>query len=357
MVRLRPLAVRCLASLFTHSFTTRRFFILFRSLVLYTLSLQINPIVRYLFFFNGPLFNRHNIKMSFSKMTNTIALVAALLVSSASAHTYVEKFTANGRTYKGFYQGSNVDPQNRSPAWWTNQGYGLQPVYGNELSAPDFIAHRDASPSPRTAAVTAGTDVTFKWFHKGECGVNEQGWDCSHHGWTATYLAPCNGNCKDVEKTELEFFKIHESALIDYREGRYSDGTPEAQTGYWGTDAIFYDNDNTQSVTIPTAIPSGNYVLRTEVMSVHNNGDVSNRQFWPQAFNVRVTGGDDSAPIPQGVKATELYNADDAILQFDLYWHEAGKTFPTAPGPAVSSAIAASISGKKARRHVKDFSS
>lgn len=292
--------------------------------------------------------------MSLSKMTSIIALVAALLVSSASAHTYVEKFTANSKSYHGFYQGSKVDPKNTSPAWWTNQGWGQQPVYGNELSSPDIIAHMDASPSPHTAPVAAGTDVIFKWFRTGECG-NEVGWDCSHHGWTATYLAPCNGDCKDVEKTELKFFKIHESALIDYREGRYSNGRPEAQTGFWGTDAIFYDNDNTQSVTIPTAIPSGNYVLRTEVMSVHNNGDVSNRQFWPQAFNVKVTGGDDYASIPEGVKATELYNADDAILQFDLYWHEPGKTFPTAPGPAIPSAIAGSLS-EKARRHIRDFS-
>jgi cellulase len=91
----------------------------------------------------------------------------------------------------------------------------------------------DASPSPYTADAPAGSKVTFHWHHTGTCGGGEDGWDCSHHGFTATYLAPCNGDCKNVDKTKLEFFKIHESALIDYRSGRYSQGAKkEAYIGY-----------------------------------------------------------------------------------------------------------------------------
>jgi len=215
----------------------------------------------------------------------------------------------------------------------------------------DIIAHIDASPSPYTADAPAGSKVTFHWHHTGSCGGGEDGWDCSHHGFTATYLAPCNGDCKNVDKTKLEFFKIHESALIDYRPGRFSQGEKKTQSGYWATDAIFYDQGGAQSVTIPKGIPSGNYVLRTEVMSVHNNGDVSRRQFWPQCFNVKVTGGSDGAKVPAGKKGTELYSANDALLKWDIYWHEADKTFPTAPGPALASVA----SFKVRRNHPKDF--
>jgi len=212
----------------------------------------------------------------------------------------------------------------------------------------------DASPSPYTAEAPAGEEVTFHWHHTGTCGAgDEDGWDCSHHGWTATYLASCNGECKNVDKTKLEFFKIHESALIDYRSGRYSQGPAKEQVGYWGTDAIFYNQGNAQSVTIPKEIPSGNYVLRTEVMSIHNNGDVAERQFWPQAFNIKVTGGDDSASVPAGKKATELYSANDALLKWDLYQHDAGKTIASVPGT-----LLASVASVKARRsHPRDFSS
>jgi cellulase len=156
------------------------------------------------------------------------------------------------------------------------------------------IAHFNATSSPYTKPAPAGSQVTFHWHRTGTCGGQgtqaETGWDCSHHGWTATYLAPCPADCKDVDKTQLKFFKIHESALIDYRAGRWSKDTPGEWTGYWGTDDIFYKNGNKQTVTIPSNIPSGNYVLRTEVMSKHNNGPddsqtVSSTQFWPQACN------------------------------------------------------------------------
>ncbi|KAH7553275.1 glycoside hydrolase [Bipolaris maydis] len=289
--------------------------------------------------------------MSMSKIFQTTAFVAAL-ISTVAGHTSVEKFEAGGKTYEGYRQASKVDPGNQSPAWWTAQGWGYQPIYGDKIAHPDIIAHKDASPSPYTVPVPAGSDVTFHWHHEGSCGGGEEGWDCSHHGWTATYLAPCNGDCAKVDKTTLQFFKIHESALIDYRKGRYSSGSPQEQTGYWGTDAIFYDNGNTQKVKIPSDIPSQNYVLRTEVVSIHNNGDVSNRQFWPQAFNIKVTGGKDGAKVPAGKKGTELYKASDALLKWDLYWHKAGQTAPDAPGPQI-----ASVASSSSRRHARDFSS
>ncbi|RMZ73225.1 glycoside hydrolase family 61 [Pyrenophora seminiperda CCB06] len=291
--------------------------------------------------------------MSMSKIFQTGALLAAL-ISTAAGHTAVEKFECGGKTYDGYYQGSKVDPGNQSPAWWTNQGWGYQPIYGDQINSPDIIAHKDASPSPYTAEAPAGSDVTFHWHHEGDCGADEQGWDCSHHGWTATYLAPCNGDCAKVDKTALSFFKIHQSALVDYREGRYSQGDPKEQTGFWGTDDIFYNHGNAQTVTIPSEIPSGNYVLRTEVMSVHNNGAVKNRQFWPQAFNVKVTGGDDSKQVPAGKKGTQLYNASDDLLQWDLYWHPAEKTIDVVPGVQLA-AVAASV--QKKRSHPRDFSS
>lgn len=286
-----------------------------------------------------------------SKIFQTSALLAAL-ISSVAGHTSVEQFEAGGKTYEGFRQASKQDPGNQSPAWWTNQGWGYQPVYGDKLAHPDIIAHIDASPSPYTVEAPAGENVTFHWHHEGTCDDGESGWDCSHHGWTATYLAPCNDDCANVDKTTLEFFKIHQSALIDYRSGRYSSGSPQEQTGYWGTDAIFYDNNNAQSVTIPKEIPSGNYVLRTEVMSIHNNGAVKNRQFWPQAFNIKVTGGDDSKQVPDGKKGTELYNASDELLQWNLYWHTAEETVEDAPGPLLAT-VASLVN---LRRHARDFS-
>ncbi|KAF3037437.1 hypothetical protein E8E11_004415 [Didymella keratinophila] len=289
-----------------------------------------------------------------SKIFNTAILLAGL-VAQVSGHTAVESAEIGGKTYKGF-RGASIDAplEDGSPAWKTNQGWGYQPVMGDSINKADIIAHKDATPSPNTAEAPAGSKVTFHWHHEGSCGEGEEGWDCSHHGWTATWLAACNGDCSKVDKTELEFFKIDQVALTSYPKGtRYAEGgQAQGYTGKWGTDAIFYDNGNAHTVTIPSEIPSGNYVLRTEVASIHNNGAVSNRQFWPQAFNIKVTGGDDSKPVPAGVKGTEIYSTKDELLVWDLYWHEPEKTVGDAPGPELASVAVAS----NTRRHARDFS-
>lgn len=272
-----------------------------------------------------------------SKFVNTAAVLVAAFASQATAHTYVKEFEAGGKTYAGFYAADKSGGDDSSPAWRTNQGWGFQPVFGDKINDPDIIAHIDAEPSPFTAPVDAGSDVKFTWQHDGECGGNEVGWDCSHHGWTATWLAPCDGDCANVKKEDLSFFKIHQAGLIDYPAGtRFTEGGDTADTGYWGTDDIFYKNGNTQTVTIPKDLPSGDYVLRTEVASVHNNGALSERQFWPQALNIAIQNGNDNAAVPAGIKATEIYSASDEQLTFDLYQHAAGVTFE-APGPAVAS--------------------
>ncbi|CAI6332030.1 unnamed protein product [Periconia digitata] len=279
----------------------------------------------------------------------TGALLAAL-VTSVAGHTDVTEVTIGGKTYKGFYGASKAECKSDSPAWCTNQGWGHQPVMGDKINHADIIAHIDASPSSYTAEAPAGSDVTFKWFRTGSCEAkNEVGWDCSHHGSTSTWLAPCNGDCSKVDKTQLSFFKIHESGLLGYPAGtRYAQGSAKGQTGKWATDEIFYDNGNKQTVKIPKGIPNGNYVLRTEVMSIHNNGPVSERQFWPQAFNIKVTGGSGST-TPQGIKATQIYKSSDALLTFDMYNHAAGATI-SVPGPKVASVASASK-----RSHARDF--
>jgi cellulase len=296
-----------------------------------------------------------------SKITSSLAVIAALF-TTASAHTRAKTWKINGKDYPGYYQGTKVDPKVVSPAWWTAQGWGLQPIYGNQISSPDFIAHKDASPSPFTAEAPAGSTVTVTWYHEGgECGSGtEQGWDCSHHGWAAAYLAPCGdnaaGDCAKVDKNSLKFFKIQEVGLTGYPAGtRYAKGeAPQAYPGKWGTDFIFYENKNQQNIKIPTSIPNGNYVLRTEVMSIHNgNEGVQAIQFWPQAANIKVTGGKDKASIPAGKKATELYTAKEPIFNFNLYWHTpATQTFATIGSQSIDPAVAASV---KTRRHARDL--
>lgn len=72
-----------------------------------------------------------------SKIMQTGALLAAL-ISAVAGHTSVETFEAGGKSYPGFRAASKQDPKNQSPAWWTNQGWGYQPVMGSKLNHPDM---------------------------------------------------------------------------------------------------------------------------------------------------------------------------------------------------------------------------
>jgi cellulase len=84
--------------------------------------------------FNKTFFRKPFIAiMPMSKIIQTSALVAAL-ISTVTGHTSVEKFEAGGKTYEGYRQASKQDPGNQSPAWWTNQGWGYQPIYGDKLN-------------------------------------------------------------------------------------------------------------------------------------------------------------------------------------------------------------------------------
>ena len=105
-----------------------------------------------------------------SKIISILAASATLL-NTATAHTAVEKFVIGGVEYPGFYQGSKQDPGDQSPAWWTEQGWGYQPIYGDAINTADFICHIGASPSPYTVEAPAGSDITFTWKHEGECGT------------------------------------------------------------------------------------------------------------------------------------------------------------------------------------------
>jgi cellulase len=70
-----------------------------------------------------------------SKILQTGALLAAFL-SFVAGHTAVEKFEAGGVSYDGFRAASKADGSDNSPAWWTNQGWGYQPVMGDKLNDP-----------------------------------------------------------------------------------------------------------------------------------------------------------------------------------------------------------------------------
>lgn len=179
---------------------------------------------------------------------------------------------------------------------WSTTATDLGFVSPSAYQSPDVICHENAKPGALTAPVTAGSNVQLEWTE----------WPESHHGPVITYLASCDGDCANVDKSTLKFFKIDTKGLLDNSD----------PPGTWATDEMI-DNNNVWTVTIPSDIASGNYVLRNEIIALHSAGDENGAQNYPQCLNIKVIGG--GSKKPEGTAGTKLYEADAPGILCNIY--------------------------------------
>lgn len=132
---------------------------------------------------------------------------------------------------------------------------------------------------------------------------------------------------------EVDFFKIDEA-------------TYDPKTMTWGTDWLM-KNKNVRTVTIPSDIKPGIYVVRHEIISLHNalNDDYikksSGAQFYPQCIKVKVTG--DGTATPTGSKFPGTYKWDERGILVNIFYRA---NEYTSPGPALyNSSVIASPKG------------
>lgn len=162
---------------------------------------------------------------------------------------------------------------------------------------PDIIYHRGATPGQEHIAVNAGDTLRLTW----------NTWPESHHGPVIDYLAPCEGECTGAEKTALKFTKIAEKGLID-------GSTPP---GNWASDQLL-SSGVSWDVRIPQCVKPGNYVLRHEIIALHEAFDTNGAQNYPQCINLKITGGG-SSEMAEGVPATQFYKPEDPGITVGIY--------------------------------------
>ncbi|KAI9054879.1 hypothetical protein LZ554_002023 [Drepanopeziza brunnea f. sp. 'monogermtubi'] len=245
--------------------------------------------------------------MSFSKISALAGLVA--FVSRASAHGTVSGIVADGVYYVGYSANYQYMPTQPVVVGWstpedTDNGFVAPSAYAD----PDIICHRGATNAQTSATVKAGGTIDLQWTT----------WPESHHGPVIDYLAGCGGDCTTVDKTALKFFKIDAVGLVD----------DTVIPGKWAADQLIANN-NTWSVTIPSTIAPGKYVLRHEIIALHSAGTVGGAQNYPQCFNLEVTGAGTDAPT--GTLGTALYTETDPGIEVNIY---AALEY-TMPGPAL----------------------
>lgn len=247
---------------------------------------------------------------------SALATVFALLapISQVAGHGYVITIDAEGQTYEGLNPSYPQPPS----VGWTEHASDLGFIAPDAYTTGDIICHKEATPAANSVKVNAGDKVDLIW----------NTWPESHHGPILDYLAPCNGNCSAVDKNSLSFFKIAESGLIS-----------GSNTGTWATDNLIA-NGLKWSVTIPSSIAPGNYVLRHEIIALHSAGNDNGAQNYPQCINLEVAGS--GTETPSGEPATSFYTPTDPGIKFNLY-----TTFSSydVPGPDVFSGGSSGSSG------------
>ncbi|XXG96221.1 hypothetical protein Hte_002502 [Hypoxylon texense] len=224
-----------------------------------------------------------------------------------SAHSFVSNININGLSYDGFRPTEPV-AHPIAIGWSTSafdQGYVNQTGYRTE----EIICHRDARNAKGHAPISAGGIVHVQW----------NGWPESHKGPVLDYLAFCGESCETVDKNALQFFKINQVGLVD------SSRSP----GLWGSDQLIANN-NSWMVEIPRKIRPGFYVMRTEIIALHNASYEIGAQNYPQCINLQIKG--EGTELPRGVLGKELYDPEDPSMHLDI---SDGILTYKIPGPAL----------------------
>ncbi|KAL2812547.1 glycoside hydrolase [Aspergillus cavernicola] len=187
---------------------------------------------------------------------------------------------------------------------WTGE-YANGPV--ESVEGADIRCNKDGDNgnATETLSVTAGSTIEFT--------VRSS---VGHPGPLLAYMAQAPGPAADFDGSGDVWFKI------------YEDGPNIAEDGLtWPTDGA-----TTVNFTIPSSIPSGDYLIRVEHIALHGAGSEGGAQFYISCGQLTVSGGGSGSPSPL-VAFPGAYSPTDPGILINIYWPV--PTEYTAPGPGV----------------------
>lgn len=232
-----------------------------------------------------------------------ITLLCAALAEVAHGHYIFQYLTANG--VKGAqYQNIRKNTNNNSPV--------------TDLASNDLRCNVGGASgaSTTTVSVAAGSSVTFT----ADQAVYHQG-PVSFYLTKVASAAAADGSSDWVKIKEIGPTFSGGQATWDLKGTSLIRSTPSILAN---TQADNY------SVTIPTCVAAGEYLLRIEQLAIHNPG--SPPQFYISCAQIKVTGGGSktltpTTKIPGHVKATDPGYTANIYNGFTSY---------TVPGPKVA---------------------
>ncbi|KAN0105083.1 glycoside hydrolase family 61 protein [Hyaloscypha variabilis] len=238
-------------------------------------------------------------------------LYAAATLSMASAHTIMNKFNNNAQG-AGIYMPSDDSPQMDVTS--KSIACNGSPVSGFKSSSQKL-------------SVAAGSTVTGAWLHTltstgADSEADNKVIASSHKGPVLAYLKKVSDATQNPSAGPGDgWFKIAEQGLIS--------------SSQWAVDKLISDG-GIQSVTIPPCIENGDYLLRFEIIALHNARSYPGAQFYMECAQITVTGGTGSK-TPSTVSIPGTYSGSDPGIKVNIY-NSKGQPYPSSyqiPGPAV----------------------
>jgi hypothetical protein len=221
-----------------------------------------------------------------------IALVAAaVFTESAQAHYRFLKVVYGGTTYpeyKYIRQNTNAN----------------SPV--TSVSVSDFTCNVGAAASASTTetlTVQAGKPFGF-----------QSDIPPSHPGPYNIYMAKAPGLAKDYNGSGTNWFRVWDKGTTSITANAISFDT---------TSQVF-------TYTIPSTIPSGEYLIRIEHIALHGASTFGGAQFYISCAQVKVENGGNGNPSPK-VPIPGVYTGNESGILINIYWPI--PTSYTVPGP------------------------
>ncbi|KAH3915546.1 hypothetical protein HBI56_148730 [Parastagonospora nodorum] len=241
------------------------------------------------------------------KLSTTFATAASLL-ATASAHGGVDTYKVGSTTYQGWSPYNSASGQKTLQRQYST----YDPLVIKDLSTVNIRCNNaGALGTGVSGTLAAGDKLTAHW----------KQW--THRPASVlVYMAKCPGDCNSFDGSGKVWFKIDQEGLVS--------GTENA--GVWAGDTIL--DTLLWTSTIPASLAPGNYLIRHELIAVHQ---ANNPQFYPECSQWVVTGSGTSSPsdsylvsFPGAYKGTEpgiAFNIDSDAAK-------AATSYPI-PGPDV----------------------
>ncbi|KAI0403970.1 glycosyl hydrolase family 61-domain-containing protein [Xylaria palmicola] len=169
------------------------------------------------------------------------------------------------------------------------------------------------TPAPDTCAVAAGARLSFE-FRLWASGSPPGTLDASHYGAMAIYARQV-GDAARADPTGNGWFKLW-------------DGGYDEAAGTWATEKLIA-NDGIVSVEVPATMPTGQYLVRPEILALHNLA-AGPAQFYTGCAQIAVRGSSTkplAIPHDQVVSIPGYVKADDPSINFNSN-PAAAKHFP-----------------------------